>query len=98
MSDTAIASNSQNAIFTSLEGQQDLPRYFRQAYERAALLNKGRLDVVMPDGRKFRIDGAEPGHVAELHVHDAELFARLIREGDVGFSVYLSGLCAGAAS
>jgi cyclopropane-fatty-acyl-phospholipid synthase len=92
MSDTAIASNSQNAIFTSLEGQQDLPRYFRQAYERAALLNKGRLDVVMPDGRKFRIDGAEPGHVAELHVHDAELFARLIREGDVGFSEsYMEG-------
>ena len=33
-----------------------------------------------------------PGHVAELHVHSDDLFARLIREGDLGFcDAYLDG-------
>ncbi|PZX44585.1 cyclopropane-fatty-acyl-phospholipid synthase [Roseinatronobacter thiooxidans] len=92
MNTLAKAPKSQDAILTSLEGQQDLPRYFRQAYTRATLLNKGRLDVVMPDGRTFRMEGAAPGYVAELHVHDADLFGRLIREGDVGFAEsYMEG-------
>jgi cyclopropane-fatty-acyl-phospholipid synthase len=48
-------------------------------------MNNGRIDFVMPDGRTFRADGKQPGHVAELRVHNPDLFARLIREGDLGF-------------
>jgi cyclopropane-fatty-acyl-phospholipid synthase len=48
-------------------------------------MNNGRVDFVMPDGRTFRADGKQPGHVAELRVHNPDLFARLIREGDLGF-------------
>ena len=92
MNDMAPALQSKQPILTTLDGQQDLPRYFKQAYTRATLLNKGRLDVVMPDGRKFRVDGTEPGYFAELHVHDPDLFGRLIREGDVGFAEsYMEG-------
>jgi len=48
-------------------------------------MNNGRCDFVLPDGRRFRAEGKNPGHVAEIHVHSDDLFARLIREGDLGF-------------
>ena len=48
-------------------------------------MNTGRIDFVLPDGRRFRAEGHKPGHVAEVHIHNDELFARLIREGDLGF-------------
>ncbi len=71
---------------TTTEGQRDLPRYFAPVFDTACGMDAGRLDFVLPDGRRFRADGARAGPVAELHVHDADLFARLIREGDMGFS------------
>ncbi|MDX8348880.1 cyclopropane-fatty-acyl-phospholipid synthase family protein [Cognatiyoonia sp. IB215446] len=79
-------------ILTSTEGQTALPRYFAQVFEQIKHLNKGRVDLVLPDGRKFRAEGPKPGHVAEVHVHNDDLFARTIREGDMGFSeAYLDG-------
>jgi cyclopropane-fatty-acyl-phospholipid synthase len=55
-------------------------------------LQNGRLDIVLPDGRRFRAEGSNPGPVAEFTVHDTDLFARLIREGDLGFcEAYLEG-------
>ena len=48
-------------------------------------MNTGRIDFVIPDGRRFRAEGRNPGPVAEVHVHNDDLFARLIREGDLGF-------------
>ena len=78
--------------FTSTEGQKGLPRYFAQAFATARNLKAGRLDFVLPDGRRFRAQGREPGPAAEIHVHDLEVFARLIREGDLGFcDAYLDG-------
>ncbi len=77
---------------TSVRGQSGLPRYFAMAFERAGKLGEGQLDFVLPDGRKFRLKGEIPGIVAEIHVHDPDLFARLIREGDLGFcEAYLEG-------
>ncbi|WP_420863467.1 class I SAM-dependent methyltransferase [Algirhabdus cladophorae] len=73
-------------ILTTTQGQTDLPRYFKNAFSLAENLNYGRLDVTLPDGRKFRAEGKNPGPVAELIVHNEDLFARLIREGDLGFS------------
>ena len=79
-------------VATSLDDQTDLPRYFRQAFAIAQRINKGRLDIRLPDGRVFRVEGKAPGHVAELHIHDADFFARLIREGDIGFAEsYMEG-------
>ena len=77
---------------TSLEGQHGLPRYFTQVFRMAQEMNNGRCDFVMPDGRRFRAEGKKPGYVAEIHVHSNDLFARLIREGDLGFcDAYLDG-------
>ncbi len=79
-------------ILTSVKGQDDLPRYFSQVFEIASKMASGRLDFVMPDGRIFRAEGAKPGPVAELHVHNTDTFARLIREGDLGFcDAYIDG-------
>ncbi|QMU58975.1 MAG: methyltransferase domain-containing protein [Boseongicola sp.] len=77
---------------TSLEGQTDLPRYFSATYALASNLQNGRIDFHLPDGRIFRVDAPNPGPIAEIHVQNPDVFSRLIREGDLGFSdAYLEG-------
>ena len=76
----------------STQGQENLPRYFSNVFEVAQKIHRGRIDFVMPDGRVFRAEGPEPGPVAELRVHDEDTFARLVREGDLGFcDAYIEG-------
>ena len=72
-------------ILTTTDGQTDLPRYFARVFAMTKGMNNGRVDFVLPDGRTFRAEGANPGPVAELRIHNNDLFARLIREGDLGF-------------
>ena len=77
---------------TSTEGQENLPRYFAAVMGMGGTLNSGRVDFVLADGRRFRIEGAKPGPVAEIHIHNPDTFARLIREGHLGFAdAYLEG-------
>ena len=80
------------SIKTDLTGETNLPRYFTQAFQQAQRINHGRLDFRLPDGRMFRVQGPKPGPVAEMDIHNDDIFARLIREGDLGFSdAYLEG-------
>jgi len=80
------------SVFTTTKGQQGLPRYFGNVFEVLQSLQHGRMDFVMPDGRRFRAEGKGPGPVGEVVVHNADLFARMIREGDLGFcDAYLEG-------
>ena len=77
---------------TSTHGQANLPRYFSQVFAAISEMNHGRLDFVLPDGRRFRAEGRAAGPVAELAIHNTDVFARLIREGDLGFcDAYLDG-------
>lgn len=79
-------------ILTTTDGQKDLPRYFAQVMSMASSLQCGQIDFVLPDGRRFRAEGKNPGPMAELDIHNVDLFARLIREGDLGFcDAYLDG-------
>ena len=79
-------------ILTTTDGQRRLPRYFAQVFAVARRMARGRLDFVLPDGRRFRAEGRAPGPVAELHIDNPDIFARLIREGDLGFcEAYLEG-------
>ncbi|MDP3263889.1 MAG: cyclopropane-fatty-acyl-phospholipid synthase family protein [Tabrizicola sp.] len=79
-------------VLTTLKGQTGLPRYFAAVFDAANRIGEGRLDFILPDGRRFRVEGREPGVVAELHVVNPDVFARLIREGDLGFcDSYLDG-------
>jgi cyclopropane-fatty-acyl-phospholipid synthase len=72
-------------IFTSVQNQSNLPRYFARVFQIAQQMTTGELDFVLPDGRVFRAKGHTPGPKAQLHIHNPDLFARLIREGDLGF-------------
>ena len=79
-------------VLTSTDGQGGLPRYFAQVFRVAQSLKNGQLDFVLKDGRRFRARGAGPGPRAEIVVVDDDIFARLIREGDLGFcEAYLDG-------
>jgi cyclopropane-fatty-acyl-phospholipid synthase len=79
-------------VLTSTKGQTGLPRYFAAAFAVASGLGEGRLDFVLPDGRRFRIEGAALGPVGEMVISNGDVFARLIREGDLGFcDAYLEG-------
>ncbi len=79
-------------ILTTTQGQKDLPRYFGPVFDKLRTLPRGRVDIILPDGRHFRAEGAEPGFVAEITVENPDLFTRLIREGDLGFSeAYIDG-------
>jgi len=52
----------------------------------------GRIDLVLKDGRCFRAQAPNSGPVAEVHIHDDGVFARLLREGQLGFcEAYLDG-------
>lgn len=79
-------------VLTSVKGQTGLPRYFAAAFDLASRMQHGRVDFLLPDGRRFRVEAPGAGPVAEVHVHDPDIFARLIREGDVGFcEAYMEG-------
>ncbi len=79
-------------ILTTTDGQKGLPRYFSNVFAMSQAMNNGRVDFVLPDGRRFRAHGKNPGPVAEIEIHNDDLFARLIREGDLGFcDGYLEG-------
>ncbi len=79
-------------ILTTTEGQKGLPRYFAQVFKMLSKMEAGRLDITLSDGRTFRVEGSKPGPVAEVEIHDPDVFARLIREGELGFSdAYLEG-------
>ncbi len=73
-------------IFTSLEGQTKLPRYFASAFSRLSDLRFGKLDLTLPDGRIFRIEGSEPGPSGKIEVHNESFFTRVVRDGELGFA------------
>jgi cyclopropane-fatty-acyl-phospholipid synthase len=80
------------SVLTTTKGQSGLPRYFAAAFETTARLERGRIDFRLPDGRLFRAEGRNPGPVAEITVINPDVFARLIRDGDLGFcEAYLEG-------
>lgn len=69
-----------------------LPRMARLAFGFAARLRRGTLDAVLPDGRRLRFGGLEPGPAATMIVKDYGFAWRFIRGGDIGIAEsYLSG-------
>ena len=80
------------SVLTSTNNQQNLPRYFARVFDLVGKLNSGRVDFILPDGRRFRAEGSKPGPVAEVTINNPDVFARLVREGDLGFcDAYLDG-------
>ena len=79
-------------VITTTKGARDLPRWFPASFELLKGLDAGTLDIALPDGRVFRVEGRDPGPSARLDVRRDDLFARVAREGELGFcEAYLDG-------
>ena len=69
----------------------DYPFAVRKAIEFATRLEYGRLDLHMPDGRIFRVEGRDAGPSASMIINDLT-FARSLAQGDIGLAEsYLRG-------
>lgn len=70
---------------------QNYPFAVRKAIEFATRIERGRLDIRMPEGRILRIDGGEPGPTAVMLINDFA-FARSLAQGEIGLAdSYLRG-------
>ena len=70
----------------------DLPRIVRMALGFGPHLTRVTLDVTLPNGRRYRLGGREPGPAAEMTVHSYAFASRLINGGDIGIAeAYLHG-------
>lgn len=77
---------------TTTKGQKDLPRWFAPTFQIFKKFRYGAMAFSLPDGRVFRIEGSEPGPEGRADVKDVRLFARIMREGKLGFAEsYLDG-------
>ncbi len=71
---------------TSTAGQTDLPRWFARAFDTLCGIRAGTIDIALPDGRLFRAAGERPGPYGRIDVKDGAMFARVVRDGEIGFS------------
>ena len=79
-------------VYASTTGQKDLPRYFSVAFAQLSKIKHGAVELALPDGRVFRTQGQNPGPNARVDIHNPDVFTRLAREGDMGFTdAYLEG-------
>lgn len=92
VAETIGGDGSTMRIITTTKGEKDLPPWFSASFEVLKGLGAGRIDLVLPDGRVFRIEGARAGQSARLEVKNGALFSRIAREGELGFcEAYLDG-------
>jgi cyclopropane-fatty-acyl-phospholipid synthase len=62
----------------------DLPLIVRKALQLSTKLQKGSLDIELPDGRLFQVRGREAGSHGHIKINDFAFARRIINEGDVG--------------
>jgi len=83
---------SEMTVLASTKGERDLPRWFATGFSILNKLERGRIDILIPDGRLFSAEGPEPGAHGVIKVRNEALFTRIAREGDVGFAeAYMDG-------
>ena len=78
----------------SIGGMRDLPRYFQQVHPILSRIKVGRLDVGLPNGKVVRIDSpnVDDGPHGRFDVVNPGLFARVVRDGEIGFAeAYMDG-------
>ncbi len=79
-------------VIRNLDGERGLPRWFRSALAILSTIEAGSVDVALPDGRVFRAEGRSPGALVRIDVRNPALFARVAREGELGFcEAYMDG-------
>lgn len=72
--------------------KQPTPRYFSAVMAIVGDLKAGSMAFVLADGRRFDAQGDAPGPHGEILVRNPDLFARIVRDGDLGFAeAYMDG-------
>jgi cyclopropane-fatty-acyl-phospholipid synthase len=63
------------------------------ALKAASSIQRGSLQLTLPDGSCHKFGREDDGPAARLHVHTPEFFARALRGGEIGFGeAYMDGL------
>ncbi len=79
-------------VTTLQDATRDLPAFVRAAFGYATRLTCGSLIAQLPDGRRYRFEGKEPGPAAEIIIRDLGFGRRLLEGGDIGFAeAYIAG-------
>ncbi|MEM6487551.1 MAG: cyclopropane-fatty-acyl-phospholipid synthase family protein [Pseudomonadota bacterium] len=69
-----------------------LPRWFESFYGILKRIEHGRIEISLPDGRDFSVQGDRPGPTGRIDVADDDFFSRMAREGENGFcEMYVEG-------
>lgn len=78
--------------FETMQGQADLPRWSETIFSIIQRIERGTLSFSLPDGRTFVARGGQAGPDGHFHVHNPQLFTRMVREGEMGFAeAYMDG-------
>jgi cyclopropane-fatty-acyl-phospholipid synthase len=64
----------------------DLPRQVRLALGFGSKLRRGTLDVTLPDGRRIRLGGIEPGPSAAMTLYNYGFASRFLNGGGIGIA------------
>jgi cyclopropane-fatty-acyl-phospholipid synthase len=79
-------------VATARDALAGLPLTARLTLLFVARLQRGTLDVSLPNGRRLRFGGAEPGPAAVMIIKDLAFGRRFISGGDIGIAeAYLRG-------
>ena len=71
---------------TDLHKLDRLPASLRFAAMILSRQKRGRLDIVLPDGRTLRFKGTEPGPHGEIIAHDVAFIRPVYSRGEIGFA------------
>ena len=81
----APESITQGEVLTSTKGQSDLPRWFETFFGIIGRIERGTLEIALPDGRVFATTGPEQGPTGRINVANPGFFSRMVRDGELGF-------------
>ena len=76
-----------------ITGIRPLPRWFPLVFSVLKRIERGCIDIHLPDGRTFRAQGSQPGPHGVIECHDNRTWGRTMREGaQLGFGeAYVEG-------
>lgn len=75
------------ALAVDLAAIERMPWYQRRLIEQLRRLQRGCLEITLPDHPPFRLEGAAPGPSADITVHrPGAVLRRLFWRGDLGFA------------
>jgi len=70
---------------TRTDGEPNLPRWFETFFAIVSRIERGKLEISLPDGRVFVADSGHPGPEGRIDVAEREFFSRMARDGELGF-------------